>query len=96
MVNRNLLRSLDDEALESQVDTLLADADAEEWDKLVLGNDAQVDVNTTIDTIVSMSVYLELQPPRFDSKARVFLDEKGQRCQLGHAGSVITIPPIGA
>ncbi len=41
--------------------------------------DAQVDVNTTIDTIVSMSVYLELQPPRFDSKARVFLDEKGQR-----------------
>jgi hypothetical protein len=41
--------------------------------------DAQIDVNTTIDTIVAMSVYLELQPPRFDSKARAFTDEAGRR-----------------
>lgn len=40
--------------------------------------DAAIDVNTTIDTIVSMSVYLELQPPRFDTKRRAFLDETGK------------------
>ncbi len=41
--------------------------------------DAKIDVNTTIDTIVAMSVYLELQPPKFDSKARAFTDEEGKR-----------------
>jgi small subunit ribosomal protein S1 len=48
MVNRNLLRSLDDDTLDSQVDTLFADTSDEDWGIQVLGNDAQVDVNKII------------------------------------------------
>jgi hypothetical protein len=39
--------------------------------------DAPIKVNTTIDTLVFVSVYVDREPPRFDSKRRVFLDESG-------------------
>ncbi len=43
--------------------------------------DAPIKVNTTIDTMVFVSVYVDREPPAFDSKTRSFLDESGARIE---------------
>lgn len=43
--------------------------------------DAPIKVNTTIDTMVAVSAYVELPPPRYDQKKRAFFDEKGERIE---------------
>ncbi len=43
--------------------------------------DTKIEVNTTIDTIVAVCVYLELKPPAYDRKKLTFIDESGAKIQ---------------
>lgn len=43
--------------------------------------DAPIEVNTTIDTMVAVTAYVERDPPRYDRQKRAYLDENGEKIE---------------
>jgi len=77
MVDRNLLRSLDDDSLYEEMDTALAVAeDLEELEDFLVGQDEQIDVDKIVDgKILNVDEDVVLVDIGYKSEGRIPLDE---------------------